>query len=449
MDKDGNNNFSRKAGILALICILLGSLQMILPYAQYRSGNKYYGLTGYDLAFGRLIMKGTVKVGPVTTIKVILFLYILGAAAAIILLLNKKKLIKAAGTVLAVSGVGQLICYVITIITMKDILSGVKKAGTRYGIYTGILTALILTIIACYVLTKSKVLCVLDFMVLPGVCYMIINNYLPMAGISIAWKRLDFQVGIWRSPWIGWDNFRFLFRSGDAGMIIRNTLLYNLVFIILGMICGCFIGICLAEVCSKLLQRFSQTLILLPQLISMVIVAYLAYCFLSTSSGWLNKGLLGGANINWYGAPKYWPFILVFIHIWKGLGYSSIIYLSAIVGIDQNLYEAAVIDGCGRLQRIFKITIPLLRPTIVTLLIMQCGRIMYSDFGLFYQVPMNSGALYSVTTTLDVYVYRCLMQLNNMSMSSAASAFQSICGFILVMTVNLITRRLDRENAIF
>jgi len=190
-------------------------------------------------------------------------------------------------------------------------------------------------------------------------------------------------------------------------------------------------------------------LILLPQLISMVIVAYIVFGFLSNEAGFINKTVLGGTSINFYNEKVYWPYILVFVHIWKGLGYSSIIYLSAIISIDRNLHDAAKIDGCGRMRIIGNITLPLLKPTIFTLVLLQIGRIFYSDFGLFYQVPMNSGALYTVTNTIDTYVYRALMQLNNLSMASAASAFQAIVGFVLVLSVNLIVRYKSKENALF
>ncbi len=437
----------RKAAIAALVLAVLGFVAYALPFTHYRYNSKYYTLSAYELASGKWIMNGQLKVGPVIYLWIALAMIAICAVVGIILLLQKAP--RLSGLFLFLAGAVQVICNVVVLVTIKDIMDGCKRVSVLYGMYVGMLIGIAFVVAACYLLTKKKVLHVLDFMVLPGLVYLLINNYLPMVGITIAWKDLDFSIGIWRSPWCGWDNFKFLFASGDAGMIIRNTLCYNVVFIILGMICGCAVGICLAEVCSKAIQRVSQTLILLPQLISMVIVAYIVYGFLSTSAGWINKGLLGDANINWYGVKKYWPFILTFVHIWKGLGYNSIIYLSSIVGIDHSLYEAAYIDGCGKMKQITKITLPLLRPTVVTLLIMQCGRIMYSDFGLFYQVTMNSGALYSVTTTLDVYVYRCLMQLNNLSMSSAASAFQSVCGFVLVMTVNQITRWLDRENAMF
>ena len=447
MEKKSFFSPERRAGIAALVLAVIGFVVYALPFAHYRYNSSYYSLSGYDLAAGKAIMNGSVQVNPVIYQWVALACICVSLVFAVIILLQKMP--KLSALFIFIAGAVQIIMQVITLVTIKDILDGAKRVAVEPGMYGGMAVGLALIVCACYLLTKKEVLSTLDFMVIPGLTYLIINNYLPMVGIQIAWKKLDFSVGIWRSPWCGWENFKFLFASGDAGMIIRNTIAYNAFWSVLGIFTGMAVGIGLAEVFSKIVQRVSQTLILLPQLISMVIVAYIVYGFLSTSAGWINKGLLGNAEINWYGVKKYWPFILTVVHVWKGLGYSSIIYLSGIVGIDRNLYEASYIDGCGKMKQITKITVPMMKPTIVTLLIMSCGRIMYSDFGLFYQVTMNSGALYTVTTTLDVYVYRALMQLNNLSMSSAASAFQSICGFFLVMTVNQITRWLDRENAMF
>lgn len=212
---------------------------------------------------------------------------------------------------------------------------------------------------------------------------------------------------------------------------------------------GIIVGICLADIFSKTLQKFFQTSILLPQLISMVIVAYIVYAFLSNEAGMVNKLLGEGNEINFYSSKQYWPFILIFVFIWKQLGYNAIIFLSSIVGIDQSIYEAARVDGANKWMQIRHITLPLLKPTIITLFLLQVGRIFYSDFGLFYQVPMDSGTLYSVTNTIDTYVYRCLMVLNNISTASAASTYQAVVGFILVFAVNMIVRKADKENAMF
>jgi putative aldouronate transport system permease protein len=290
----------------------------------------------------------------------------------------------------------------------------------------------------------------LNLMVIPGMIYLLLNNYIPMLGISIAFKRIDYAKGIFRSNWIGFTNFKYLFSSKDAFIITRNTILYNSAFIILGTILGLVVGIFLSEITSKLSQKIYQTLILLPQLFSIIIVAYIVVGLLGNEAGFINKSILGPDRaINFYATPAYWPFILTIVYLWKGLGYNSIIYLSAIVSIDRNLYEAATIDGVNRFQQVFYVTIPSIKPTITTLVLIAVGRIFHSDFGLFYQVPMNSGMLYNVTNTIDTYVYRGLLQLNNIALSSAAGTYQALVGFVIVMLVNYVVRRVDRENAMF
>jgi putative aldouronate transport system permease protein len=297
-------------------------------------------------------------------------------------------------------------------------------------------------------LLPKRLFSALDLMVLPGLIYIIINNYIPMAGLFIAFKKIDYSKGLFGSDWIGFDNFKYLFLTEDAFIITRNTILYNLCFIVFGTILGITVGILLSELVSKTFQKIYQTIILLPHLFSIIIVAYIVYAFLSNEAGFINKTILGSDNaINFYASPSYWPFILVFVYLWKGVGYSSIIYLSAIISVDKNLYESATVDGVSRFKQIFYITLPCIKPTIVTLVMLSLGRIFYSDFGIFYQVPMNAGALYNVTNTIDTYVYRGLMLLNNLGMASAAGAYQSIVGFCLILTVNGIMRKVDRENA--
>ncbi len=288
-------------------------------------------------------------------------------------------------------------------------------------------------------------------MALPGIIYMICNNYIPMFGIVIAFKKLNISKGIWNSPWCGLDNFKYLFRSSTAFTIIRNTVCYNLVFIILGTVIAVAVAILLNEVRNKTASKFYQSVILLPYLMSWVVVSYLVYALLSSESGLLNGVIrfFGGDGINWYQTKKYWPFILTICNIWKGVGYSMIIYLSSIVGISTEYFEAARIDGATKWQQIKSITLPLLKPTVITMLILSIGRIMASDFGLFYQVPKNSGSLYSVTQTIDVHVYNALMKNSDFGMSSAASVFQSIVGFAMVLVANAVVKKYNKESALF
>lgn len=289
-------------------------------------------------------------------------------------------------------------------------------------------------------------------MALPGLIYLLVNNYIPMFGILIAFKKINFREGILGSPWSGLDNFRFLFASADAWIITRNTILYNVAFFIVGNVTAIVIAILINEIYNKAAKKAYQSLILLPYLMSWVIVSYLAYTFLSAETGMINKSILeplGLETVNWYQEKKYWPFILIFFNVWKGVGYSMIIYLSSIVGISSDYYEAAKIDGAGQLKQIRYITLPLLKPTVITLFILSVGQIFRSDFGLFYQLPRNSGTLYSVTRTLDVYIYQALMKNNDYGMSSAASVYQSIVGFVLILAANQLVKRYEKNSALF
>lgn len=288
-------------------------------------------------------------------------------------------------------------------------------------------------------------------MIIPGMIYLLINNYGPMAGIFIAFKKIDYGLGIFKSPWVGLENFEYLFKTDAALIMTRNTILYNVAFIVLGTVLGIAVGIMLSELRSKAKTKFFQTVILLPYLLSWVICAYIGYAFLSKESGLLN-GLLtsmGLQAVDWYNDPGKWPVILIIVNIWKGIGYTSIIYMSTIIGIDKSLYEAARVDGATKCQEIRMITLPLLKSTIIMLTIMNIGRIFYSDFGLFYQIPLNSGTLYPTTQTIDTYVYRALMQQNQIGMSSAAGVYQSLVGFVLVLAANMIVRKISPDDAMF
>ena len=292
----------------------------------------------------------------------------------------------------------------------------------------------------------------LYLMFLPGALYLLINNYIPMAGLIIAFKQVNWNKGLLASPWVGFSNFEYLFATSDAWVITRNTLGYNLVFIVLGTVIAIAVAILLNEIHAMSLKKTYQTIILLPYLISMVVVSYLVYALLSSENGFVNLSILeplGIEGISWYTEPKYWPVILTITYIWKTFGYNCILYYATLVGIDRGYYEAAVIDGANRWQQVWNITLPELVPTIITLTLMSIGKIFYSDFGLFYQVPMDSGPLYDVTNTIDTYVYRGLIRLNNVGMSSAAGFYQSILGFILVLLANFAVRKISAENALF
>ena len=289
-------------------------------------------------------------------------------------------------------------------------------------------------------------------MLLPAMIYFFINNYMPMYGITIAFRKLDYKLGILNSPFCGLENFKFLFASGNLGPVIRNTLLYNIAFMIIGTIIPIAVAILFNEIRNKAAKKVYQTTILLPYLMSMVIVSYLVFAFLSADTGLINKAILEpltGKNISFYQEKEYWPFILTFVHLWKGIGFSMVLYLSTILGIGNEYYEAARVDGATKWQQIKYVTLPFLKPTVITMTILSISKICNSDFGLFYQVPKNSGTLYSVTQTIDTYVYNALMNQNNTGMSSAAGFMQAIVGCIMVVAANAVIRKVSKENAIF
>lgn len=293
-------------------------------------------------------------------------------------------------------------------------------------------------------------------MVLPGTIWLLLFAYLPMFGQVLAFK--DFRIhpdgffaSIINSEWVGWENFKYLFSTNDAWIITRNTILYNLVFIVLGLVAAVTTAILLNELMNKKLSKVYQTGMLFPHFISWVIGSYFVFTFLSADSGLLNN-ILGWFSIDpvsWYNEPKYWPYILVFMSLWKGVGYGSIVYLASIVGIEKTYYEAAMIDGASKWSQIKHITLPMLKPLMIILTIMNVGRIFNSDFGLFYQVPRDSGTLYSVTNVIDTFVFRGLMTLGDIGMSTAAGLYQSVVGLILVLITNYIVRKLDEESALF
>lgn len=301
-------------------------------------------------------------------------------------------------------------------------------------------------------LSKSRHYSILYLMMVPGLLYLLINNYLPMVGIFIAFKKLDYSAGIFKSPWVGLRNFKFLFATSDIWIIIRNTVVYNIVFIILETVLGIWVAIMLADLANQRLARLAQVTIILPELLSLVICSYIVFAFLSQENGIMNNTILpalGLRPIGWYNEKGPWPVILTIVYLWLNIGSQAIIYLASIVGINKELYETADLDGASRFQKIIYITVPCIKPTIVTLLLLSVGSMFYSSFGLFYLIPHNSGMLFDVTATLDTYVYNALMHKNNVGMASAAGLFQSVVGFILVLVANKITSRLDPDNALF
>ena len=288
-------------------------------------------------------------------------------------------------------------------------------------------------------------------MMLPALIYLFINNYLPMSGLVLAFEKYNVKDGIWGSQFVGFKNFTFLLKSNDLPILFRNTLGYNLCFILINLVLGVTLAILITEITNLKFRKAAQSSILFPFVVSIVIVSYMVRAFLDPEAGLLNHLLvsMGRQKVAWYDTAKYWPFILIFVNTWKGVGYGCILYISSILGIDMSLYESASLDGATKFQKIRYITLPFLKPTMITVSLLSLGRVFNSDFGLFFQVPQNSGLISSTTQTIDTFVYNVLITQSNVGMSAAASFFQSVMGFLMIMVFNAITRKISRENALF
>ena len=291
----------------------------------------------------------------------------------------------------------------------------------------------------------------LTLMLLPGLIYTFVFSYWPMPGIMLAFKDFKVRLGIWNSPWIGFENFRFLFESTKFWDLMRNTILYNVAYIATGLIFPIFFALCLERIRKKFSLKILQSSFLLPNFISIIIVSYIAYTFLSPNGGVINNLIetFGGKPISFYSEAKWWPFILVFVDIWKGVGFSTLIYYGTIMGIDQNLYDAAEIDGASELKKIRYVTLPHLKTIVMLILINSMGSLLDSSTGLHYNVTMNSGAILSTTDVLGTYVMRGLLDNTNYGSSSAISFFTQIFGFVMVFVTNAIVRKVDPDSAMF
>lgn len=304
-------------------------------------------------------------------------------------------------------------------------------------------------------LSKFKMNKELLLLSVPGAIWFLLFAYLPLFGILVAFKKFRLSGGffesLWTSEFVGLKNFEFLFSSGDAFIILRNTVLYNLVFIVLGVVLPVIIALLLNELRNKGMAKIYQSSMFLPYFLSWVVVSYCLFAFMNPDKGYFNSLLsrFGLEEVSWYTEKKYWPFIIIFMSQWKGVGYNTVVYLASICGIDKTYYEAAVLDGASKWQQVKFITLPLLKPVITILLIMAVGGIFRADFGLFYQLPKNSGPLYPVTNVLDTYIFRALKASGELGMSSAAALFQSTVGFVLIMIANKIVSKVDNDNALF
>jgi putative aldouronate transport system permease protein len=292
----------------------------------------------------------------------------------------------------------------------------------------------------------------LFLMLLLPMAVLIFNNYIPMFGVIVAFKNYNFVDGILKSPWVGFENFKYLFQTEDAWVATRNTVSYNALFIVLNTVCAILLAIALNEITNRRLAKFFQSSLLFPYFLSFVVVSYLVFAFIGGQYGFINKAILGPLGVPevaWYSEPKYWTFILPLVNLWKNIGYGIVVYLAAIVAIDQEYYEAAVIDGASKWQQIKNITIPLMLPVIIIMVILQIGRIFNADFGLFYQVPLNTGLLSSTTNVIDTFVFRSFRNNGDVGMSSAAGFYQAVVGLVLVLLTNFSIRKVSKENALF
>lgn len=297
-------------------------------------------------------------------------------------------------------------------------------------------------------IVKNKYLYVLA---LPGLLFLIVFAYVPMAGHLIAFKRYRLADGIWGSQWAGFDNFKFFFMSSDWYKVTLNTIFLNGLFIVFGLGIALLLAIFLNEIRGAIFKKLAQSFIFMPYFISWLVVSMMVFAFLNTTDGILNRSLAsnGLEPHNWYLMPRIWPFVLTLIYVWKFAGYYSIIFLAAITGIAGDYYESARIDGATRFQQIIHITLPLIRNVLIVLALLGVGRIFYGDFGMIYGIIGDTAPLYPTTDVIDTYSYRALRQLGDFSKSSAVILYQSVMGLVTIVIFNAIARRIDKDSSLF
>ena len=288
-------------------------------------------------------------------------------------------------------------------------------------------------------------------MILPIVAYLLVFNYAPMFGAIIAFKSYNFEQGIFGSPWCGLNNFRFFFISGKAWQVTKNTVLYNVAFIAVQNVLEITAAIFLSEIAKPRFKKITQGAMFLPNFISWVVVGAIAYNLLSYDFGFINNMLTSMGLEKWdvYTNAKYWPGIFIFLSAWKHVGYGSIVYLAAIMGISSEIYESAALDGANEWQKIRYITLPCIKSTFFVLLILAIGNIFRGNFDMFYQLVGTNGLLYNATDVIDTYVFRSLLTTYEFGMSSAIGLYQSVLCCITLIVTNTIIRRFSPENALY
>lgn len=293
-------------------------------------------------------------------------------------------------------------------------------------------------------------------MVAPGTIFLIVFFYIPVFANVVAFQNFQysdqgFLYSLLHSPFVGLQNFKFFFQSADFWIVLRNTVGYNMVFLLMNFFFAIFFGVVMSQLRNAKLLKLYQTSMLFPYFLSWAILAYFVYAFLSTDKGIFNQLIqsMGGKPIDWYNTPQVWPFIIIFLGVWKGIGYNSILYFATAMGIDPSYYDAAMIDGANKWQQIKNVTLPHIMPVALLMLILNIGGIFRSDFGLFYLIPRSSGTLINVTQTFDTYIYRALTTTNDIGMSTAAGLLQSVVGALLIVASNAVIRKLEPESALF
>ncbi|SFB56386.1 putative aldouronate transport system permease protein [Cohnella sp. OV330] len=291
----------------------------------------------------------------------------------------------------------------------------------------------------------------LYWMILPSAVFFFVFCYFPMAGMIVAFKGYSYANGIFGSPWVGFDNFQFFFQSGKAWLVTKNTVLYNLAFMIVNNLLEITIAIVLFELAGKYFKKFLQSVIFLPYFISWVVAGAIVYNLFNFEFGAINTFLksIGVSPVNFYNNPDLWPYILVFFSAWKSVGYGTVVYLATIAGIDKEMYEAAKIDGANVYQRILRITVPSIVPTIVVLLLLKVSQIARGDFGMFYQLIGGNGPLYDKTDVIDTYSFRALLDLQEFGMAAAVGLYQSVLCFAIILITNESVKRVRKDSALF
>ena len=288
----------------------------------------------------------------------------------------------------------------------------------------------------------------LILMALPGVLILFFFDYIVMGGLVLAFKNFDYRLGIWSSPWSGIENFRFLIASRSTFFTItRNTLMYYVIFTVTGMILEISLAIAMDQLVFKKIGKVMQSIFVIPVFISFTAVQFIVYAFLSTDMGMINH--LFGVSVRWYLEAKYWPVILTIVKLWSGTGYGAVLFMSVLAGIDPGLYEAAQMDGAGKWQQIWHITLPLLKPMVTIMLLLSVGGVLHSDTGLFYQVTRNSGSLYDTTQVLDSYILNAVFHNADFGFTAAASFFQSVVGTMMILLANMAVRRINPDDSLF